>query len=74
MLNETAQSLGVSRVLEAQRRAYEIFKRDSNRDGASFSAADIIQYHYYRKLRTDNSSDHFDVIVSPSGSVLFNSN
>lgn len=74
-MNESAQSLGVSRVIDAQRRAYELFKRDTaSASGASFSASDVLQYHYYRKLRTDNSTDHFDVIVSPSGSIAFNSN
>ena len=62
-------------MIEAQRKAYELFKKDTAREGgASFTPAEILQYHYYRKLRTDNATDHFDVIVSSSGSIAFNSN
>lgn len=67
--NETAISLGASRVIEAQRVAYNEFRRQ-----VSFSAADVLEYHYYRKLRTDNSTGSLNVFVSGSSGISITSN
>ncbi|TNV77007.1 hypothetical protein FGO68_gene10522 [Halteria grandinella] len=67
--NQTAISLGASRVIEAQRVAYDQFKKQ-----LGFAAADVLEYHYYRKLRTDNSTGPLQVFVSGSSGISIASN
>jgi hypothetical protein len=67
--NETATSLGASKIIESERKGYMLFQAQNG-----FSAAEIIQYHYYRGMRTDNSSSSdLKVLVTPSTGIAITS-
>lgn len=69
VLNETAISLGASRVIEAQRLSYDQFRKQ-----VAFTPADILKFHYYRKLRTDNTTGPLSVFVSGTTGISITSN
>ena len=68
VLNGTANSLGASRLIAAETQGYQLFMSK-----AGFAASDILNYDYYRTMRTDNTTNGIKVYVTPSSSVSISS-
>jgi hypothetical protein len=64
VIKETATSQGVSSQVTAMKTGY----RDMETSGLGVGPAEVIQYHFYRKLRTDTTST-LNVYVSPDSTV-----
>lgn len=64
VIKETATSKGVSLQIDAMRKAY----RKMETSGLGVGAAEVIEYHFYRRLRRDTSKN-LNVYVSPDATV-----
>jgi hypothetical protein len=67
--NETANSLGDARVIDAERLGYNEFKNQ-----LGFKGSDILEYNFFRKLRTDNVTSGLQVFITPSNGISITSN
>eukprot|EP00347_Sterkiella_histriomuscorum_P019052 403343145 len=68
IINEVANSNSQSRIIEAERRGYSDFKNQ-----LGFTAAEIIEYKFLRKIRQDNSTSKLNIFVSNSNGFTIKS-
>ena len=64
VLKEKATSQGVSSQINAMRAGY----REMQTSGLGMAAAEVVQYHFYRRMRIDKT-DGINVYVAPDATV-----
>lgn len=69
VITETANSKGVSAQISSMRAGY----RQMQASGLGMSAAEVVQYHFYRRMRYDKS-EKLDLYVSPDSTVSLTAN
>ncbi len=65
LISQKAISSGYSQTLNALKTGYKEFKYS-----LGFEAEDFVQYHYYEKIRSDNSTN-LKIVVSPDYALSF---
>ena len=68
IINATANSIGSSKILQAEATGYQLFEKN-----AGFTSQNVLNYNYYRQMRTDNSSSSLRVFVTPESTVSITS-